>query len=47
MSDSKSRIELPPEAEPARDFIEKLVGRYEERIRDLEQQVQTLSEQVR
>ena len=47
MSDAKSRIELPPEAEPARDFIEKLVGRYEERIRDLEQQVQTLSEQVR
>ena len=47
MSDAKPRIELPPEAEPARDFIEKLVGRYEERIRDLEQQVLTLSEQVR
>jgi hypothetical protein len=28
------RIELPPEAEPARDFIEALVARYESQIKE-------------
>ncbi len=46
MSEPPPRIELPPEAEPARDFIEALVGRYEKRIRELEQQVQSLTEQL-
>jgi len=43
----KHRLELPPEAEPARDFIEALVARYESQIEELKQQVQSLSEQVR
>ena len=46
MSKPQSRIELPPEAEPARDFIEALVGRYEKRIKELEKQVKSLTEQV-
>ena len=46
MSQPKPRIELPPEAEPARDFIEALVARYEKRIEELEQQVISLTEQV-
>ena len=46
MSEPPPRIELPPEAEPARDFIEALVGRYEKRIRELEKQVQSLTEQL-
>jgi len=46
MSKPPSRIELPPEAEPARDFIEALVARYESRIRELEAQVKTLTEQL-
>ncbi len=28
-------LELPPEAEPARDFIEALVARYESQIKEL------------
>ena len=46
MSIPKHRLELPPEAEPARDFIEALVARYESQIKELKQQVQSLSEQV-
>ena len=47
MNTPSKRIELPPEAEPARDFIEQLVGRYEARIAVLEAQVRDLTEQVR
>jgi transposase len=46
MSKPNPRIELPPEAEPARDFIEALVARYEKRIEELEKQVKTLTDQV-
>jgi transposase len=46
MSEPKTRVELPPEAEPAREFIEALIARYEKRIRELEQQVQSLTEQL-
>ena len=46
MSIPKHRLELPPEAETARDFIEALVARYESQIKELKQQVQSLSEQV-
>jgi hypothetical protein len=38
MSISKHLLELPPEAEPARDFIEALVARYESQIKELKQQ---------
>jgi hypothetical protein len=31
------RLELPPEAEPTRDFIEALVTRYESQIEELKQ----------
>ena len=37
------RLELPPEAEPARGFIEALVDRYEERIRELEEKIEKLT----
>jgi transposase len=46
MSEPKTRIELPPEAEPARDFIEALVAGYEQRVRELERQVQALTERL-
>jgi transposase len=46
MSKPKLRIELPPEAEPARDFIETLVARYEKRIEELEKQVRSLTRQI-
>ena len=46
MSILKYRLELPPEAETARDFIEALVARYKSQIDELKQEVQTLSEQV-
>ena len=46
MNIPKHRLELPPEAEPARDFTEALVARYESQIEELKQQVQSLSEQV-
>ena len=36
MSIPKHRLELPPEAETARDFIEALVARYESQIEELE-----------
>jgi uncharacterized coiled-coil DUF342 family protein len=42
----KYHLELPPEAKPARDFIEAFVARYESQIDELEQQVQSLSKQV-
>jgi len=45
MTTPKHRLELPPEAEPARDFIEALVARYESQIEELKQQVRMLSEQ--
>ena len=46
MNKPKPRIELPPEAEPARDFIEALVARYEKRIDELEKRVKELTDQV-
>ena len=46
MSIPKHRLEVPPETEPARDFIEALVARYESQIKELKQQFQSLSEQV-
>ena len=46
MSEPPPRIELPPDAEPARDFIEALVARYKKRMRELEQQVKSLTDQV-
>ena len=39
-------LELPPEAEPARAFIEAIVARYEKRIEELEQEVRELRDQV-
>ena len=38
MNTPKHHLELPPEAEPARDFIEALVTRYESQIEELKQQ---------
>lgn len=46
MSHTQSQIKLPPEAEPAREFIEALVARYEKRIQELEKQVQTLNDKI-
>ena len=46
MNSQKHRLELPPQAVPARDFIEDLVARYESQIEELKQQVPSLSEQV-
>ena len=47
MNIPKHRLELPPEAEPARDFIEALVTRYESQIEELkQQQVQSLTERL-
>lgn len=37
------RLELPPEAEPARAFIEALVARYEARIKALEEKIEKLT----
>ena len=37
------RLELPPEAEPARAFIEALVEKYEKRIRELEEKLEKLT----
>lgn len=42
-SQKSQRLELPPEAEPARAFIEALVERYEKRIRELEEKVEKLT----
>ena len=47
MNIPSKRLELPLEAEPARDFIEQLVAFYEARIAGLEEQVRDLTEQVR
>ena len=47
MNIPKHRLELPPEAEPARDFIEALVTRFESQIEELkQQQVQSLTERL-
>ena len=46
VSQPRSRIELLPEAEPARDFIEAMVARYEKRIDELEKQVLSLTDQL-
>jgi hypothetical protein len=47
MNIPKHRLELSPEAEPARDFIEALVTRYESKIEELkQQQVQSLTERL-
>ena len=47
MNIPKYRLEQPPEAEPARDFIEALVTRYESQIEELkQQQVQSLTERL-
>lgn len=46
MSKPTPPIDLPPEAEPAREFIEALIARYDKRIADLEKQNQMLTEQV-
>lgn len=45
MSNSQNthRLELPPEAEPARAFIEALVARYEARIKALEEKIEKLT----
>lgn len=42
-SQPKQRMELPPEAEPARAFIEALVERFERRIAELEARVEKLT----
>lgn len=42
-SSGSKQLELPPEAEPAREFIEALVERYEKRIRELEAKVEKLT----
>jgi transposase len=47
MTIPKHRLELPPEAEPARDFIEALVARYESQVMELKQQVQSLTKQFK
>ena len=46
MSQAKLRIELPPEAEPARDFIEILVADYEKQIDVLKRELESLGEKV-
>lgn len=43
-SHGSPRLELPPEAEPAREFIEKLVAGYEARIADLEAKIEKLTQ---
>ena len=44
---SQVSLELPPEADPARDFIEALAARYESQIEKFKQkQAQSLSKQV-
>jgi transposase len=40
------RLELPPEAEPARDFIEALVAKFTKRIDELEAKVADLQQQL-
>ena len=45
-SQKRARIELPPEAEPARDFIEALVDRHEKRIAELEAKVADLTQKL-
>ena len=42
MNIAKDRLELPPEAGPARDFIEVLVACYKSQIEELTLQVQSL-----
>jgi len=40
------RLELPPEAEPAREFIEAIVGKFTKRIAELEAKVADLERQL-
>lgn len=47
MNTPSKRIELPPEAEPAREFFEQLVAFYDAKIAALEEQVRDLTEQIR
>jgi transposase len=42
-SSGREQLELPPEAEPARAFIEALVERYEKRMRELEAKIERLT----
>lgn len=42
-SRKSQRLKLPPEAEPARAFIEAIVERYEKRIRKLEEKIERLT----
>ena len=42
----KQRMELPPEAEPAREFIEALVERFEKRIAELEAKIEELTQKL-
>ena len=46
-SQKRARIELPPEAEPARGFIEALVDRYEKRVGELEANVADLTQKLK
>ena len=43
---NNERLELPPEAEPARDFIEALVAKFTKRIDELEAKVSDLQQQL-
>jgi transposase len=43
---NNERLELPPEAEPARDFIEALVSKFTKRIDELEAKVGDLQQQL-
>ena len=45
-SPKSKRLELPPEAEPARDFIEALVAKFTKRIDELEAKVADLQQQL-
>ncbi len=42
-SQGSVQLELPPEAEPARDFIEALVRDFEKQIRELEEKIEKLT----
>lgn len=45
-SDSLPRLELPPEAEPAREFIEAIVGKFTRQIAKLEAKVADLEQKL-
>lgn len=46
MNSQKHRLELPPQAVPARDFIEALVARYESQIEELKQQSRSIPDRA-